>query len=87
MRVEIAGMRNGEFTISLENNLLTIRGTRPDQPQQRAFHQMEIRFGEFRTDIELHWPIDTDNIQAEYTDGFLHLELPKASPTQVQIQD
>jgi HSP20 family molecular chaperone IbpA len=87
IRVEIAGMKDGEFVISLENNILTIRGTRPDNSERRAYHQMEIRFGEFRTDIELHWPVDSDYIDAEYHDGFLHLLLPKTKPYNVEIQD
>lgn len=87
VRVEIAGMRDGEFIITLENQVLTIRGTRPDHPEQRAYHQMEIRFGEFRSDIELHWPVDADNIEAEYQDGFLRLVLPKAQPHNIEIQE
>lgn len=87
VRVEIAGMRESEFVISLENQTLSIRGTRPDQPERRAYHQMEIRFGEFRTDIELHWPVETDRIDAEYRDGFLRLVLPKAKPYNVEIQE
>jgi HSP20 family molecular chaperone IbpA len=87
VRVEIAGMRDGEFVITLENQILSIRGTRPDQPEQRAYHQMEIRFGEFRSDIELQWLVDADNIEAEYQDGFLRLVLPKAQPHNIEIQD
>ena len=87
VRVEIAGMRDGEFVISLENQVLSIRGTRPDQPERRAYHQMEIRFGEFRTDIELHWPVENDQIDAEYRDGFLRLVLPKAQPFNVEIAE
>ncbi len=87
VRVEIAGMKNGEFVISLENQILTIRGIRPDHPEQRAYHQMEIRFGDFRTDIELHWPVEADNIDAEYRDGFLRLVMPKTKPHNVEIQE
>jgi HSP20 family molecular chaperone IbpA len=48
---------------------------------------MEIRFGDFRTDVELHWPIDTEKIDAEYRDGFLQVILPKAKPHTVDIKD
>jgi HSP20 family protein len=87
IRVEIAGMRDGEFVISLENQVLSIRGLRPDQPERRAYHQMEIRFGEFRTEIELHWPVENDQIDAEYRDGFLRLVIPKAKPYGIEIQE
>jgi HSP20 family protein len=87
VRVEIAGMRASEFSISLDNHLLAISGSRPDQPEQRAYHQMEIRFGEFRTDVELHWPVDTEKIDAEYRDGFLRVILPKTHPRSIEIQE
>lgn len=87
VRVEIAGMRDGEFSISLEDHTLTIRGSRPDQPERRAYHQMEIRFGEFRSDVGLHWSVDADKIDAEYKDGFLRLILPMAKPKSVEIQE
>jgi HSP20 family protein len=87
IRVEIAGMREGEFIISLEDQILSIRGIRPDQPERRAYHQMEIRFGEFRTDIELHWPVEKEQIDAEYRDGFLRLVMPKSKPFNVEISE
>src|SRR5258706_8146330 len=53
VRVEIAGMRRRDFSITLENNFLSISATRPDIPQRRAYHQMEVRFREFSTVIAL----------------------------------
>ena len=87
VRVEIAGMRAGQFSITFEDRTLSIRGSRPDQPERRAYHQMEIRFGEFRTDVEMHWPVDTDEIDAEYKDGFLRVMLPLSQPQNIEIQE
>ncbi len=87
VRVEIGGMQNSEFAISLEGQVLTIQGTRPDQPGRRAFHQMEIHFGEFSSQIELHWAIAQDKIEAEYRDGFLRVVLPKQQPHQIVIRE
>jgi len=85
VRVEVAGMKNAEFAISLDEQILTIQGARSDQPERRAYHQMEIPFGEFRSRIGLHWIIDQEGIEAEYEDGFLRLVLPKAKPQQIEI--
>ena len=87
VRVEISGMRDGEFSITFEDHTLTIRGSRPDIPERRAYHQMEIRFGEFRTDIGLHWSVNTDQIDAVYNDGFLRVILPLAKPQNIKIQE
>lgn len=85
VRVEIPGMRDGEFSVMVENNLLTIRGSRSDTPEKRAFHQMEIRFGDFSTEIELPPNVNMNQIQADYEDGFLRVSLPKAQPKQIHV--
>ena len=85
VRVEIAGMREEDFAIQLNGRILTIRGARQDLPERRAFHQMEIRFGEFSIDLELPFQIDSEQVQATYSNGFLRVQLPKARPRQIPI--
>jgi HSP20 family protein len=75
--VEIAGMRDDDFEISLENNILLVSGTRPDFLERRAYQQMEIRFGKFETSVHLPGPVDIEQARAEYQDGFLTIILPK----------
>lgn len=87
IRVEIAGMNKEEFCVSLDNNILTISGVRPDMPLRRSFHQMEILFGDFKTAAELPSPVDPDRVTAEYRDGFLNIHLPKIHPTIIQIKE
>jgi len=90
VRVEIAGMREGDFTIELNGRILSIHGMRSersDMPERRAYHQMEIRFGEFNLDLELPTYIEPDMVQAVYSDGFLRVSLPKARPRQIPITD
>lgn len=86
VRVEIAGMRRNDFSVVLQNNLLTISGTRPDTPERRAYHQMEVRFGEFSTTVALPGPVEAQKASAEYEDGFLTVTLPKASPSKIYIR-
>ena len=71
VRMEIAGMREEEFDISLENKLLLISGSRLDLSERRAYQQMEIRFGKFASAISLPGPVNVDHTLAEYKDGFL----------------
>jgi HSP20 family protein len=87
VRVEVAGMRNGDFSITFEDKILTIQGSRLDRAERRAYHQMEIRFGEFRTDVKLHWPVETEEIDAEYKDGILRVILPLAKTQNIEIQE
>jgi HSP20 family protein len=87
VRVEIAGMRESDFSISLDERSLQIRGVRPDNSERRAYHQMEILFGEFSTEVELPYAVEAEQVEAVYRDGFLRIVLPKAASQTVHIQD
>jgi len=86
--VEIAGMRDGEFNVTLQDRRLTISGVRRRTVKERiAFHQMEVRYGEFRTEVTLPWPVNREGVAATYKEGFLRVELPHAPNQQIQIVD
>jgi HSP20 family protein len=84
VRIEIAGMREDDFEVAVENNTLMISGFRSDRPEKRAYHQMEIRFGKFATAIGLPGPVNVDEARAEYKDGFLTVALPKTKTHKVE---
>jgi HSP20 family protein len=86
VRVEAAGMRESDFTINAEDNFLVISGVRSESPEWRAYRQMEIRFGEFSTAIELPLGVDVSKADADYKDGFLNIILPKIKPTNIIIK-
>jgi HSP20 family protein len=86
VRVEIAGMREEDFEVQLENNTLLISGSRPDLTERRAYQQMEIRFGKFSTAITLPGQVNIEQARAEYKDGFLTVVLPKATPNQIKVE-
>jgi HSP20 family protein len=84
---EIAGMRDGEFHITVDERFLVINGVRPrayGHPQP-ALHQLEIRHGEFHIEVMLPWPIDRSGVEASYRDGFLQIELPRHRSQSVNV--
>lgn len=85
--VEVAGMRGAEFTVIFESPVLSIRGVRSDANVRKAYHQMEIDYGEFATEVQVPVKIDAEHIQASYSDGFLRVTLPKARAKRVPIDD
>jgi HSP20 family protein len=87
IRVEVGGMRESDFEITLEDGYLQISGTRPDVPERRAYQQMEIRFGRFSTLVGLPGPVNLDASRADYEDGFLTVTMPKAKPTFIEIKE
>ena len=87
VRVEIAGVREEDFSISLKGNQLTVRGNRPDVLERRAYYQLEISFGEFLTEVDLPGPVLSDHVTAEYIDGFLRLVFPKDRPKKIIVTE
>ena len=87
VRVEIAGMREDDFEIVVEDNFVIISGSRPDLPERRAYQQMEIRFGKFETVVGIPAPVDLESARADYKEGFLTVTLPKARPSTIQVEE
>ena len=85
IKVEVAGMRDEDFDVAFENNVLIIRGHRPDLNEKRAYHQMEIRFGRFEIAVEIPVIVDLEKASAEYKDGFLVIILPKVNSKQDRV--
>ena len=82
IKLEIAGMRDEDFEVAFEKNILTISGTRPDLNERRAYHQMEIRFGKFEIEVEIPVAVNIEQATAGYQDGFLMIVLPKVNSNQ-----
>jgi HSP20 family protein len=87
VRVEIAGMHESDFKVFVQERLLIITGQRSDPSPKVAYHQLEVRYGEFRCEVYLHWIVDEADITATYRDGFLEICLPKARSRRVRVAD
>jgi HSP20 family protein len=85
VKVEIAGVEEQDFAISLDGKKLTIGGIRRDPAAKLGYQQMEILYGHFETDVHLARAIDEDKIEAVYRNGFLRVRLPKVKPRQVPV--
>jgi len=90
VRSEISGMREDQFHIFIDQNSLSIQGTRSDEFDKefhRSFHQMEIHFDDFYIQVALPTPVDIEEVSAEYKNGFLQITLPKILPRHISIQE
>ena len=87
VKVEVAGMTEDDFTITYSDRTLIVAGIRRDPTAKLGYHQMEISYGEFRTDVYVSEAVDVDGIEASYTDGFLLVTLPKVGVQRVVVED
>ena len=85
IKIEVAGMRDEDFEVAIEDNVLRISGYRADLNERRAYHQMEIRFGRFEIAIGIPMPVDIDKATAEYQAGFLMILIPKSDDESAEV--
>lgn len=86
--IEIAGMNEDDFEISLQNRQLTVGGVRQhltNREEDVAYHQMEIERGAFRTVIDLPWNVDRAQVSATYRDGLLKIAMPRLDATAIHV--
>ena len=84
--VEIAGLSEENYEISLTGRLLVVSGERRDPAEKLAYHQMEIRYGRFCTEVHLPWALEGAEHAASYGDGFLRIKLQKAQTRRVPVR-
>ncbi len=79
----IAGVKSEDLDISIQNDMVTIRGERKKEMEakpQDYFHQ-ECYWGPFSRQIILPEEIDPSKARAELRNGILTLHLPKLEKT------
>ncbi|MFO0704707.1 MAG: Hsp20/alpha crystallin family protein [Candidatus Andersenbacteria bacterium] len=77
----IAGVKSADLEITLNNDLLTIRGSRtnPAEAKQEDYFYQENYWGTFSRSVILPVDVDGDKVRAELKDGVLKVLLPKAT--------
>jgi len=86
IKVEIAGMKEEDFLVSVEGATVLVAGQRPLVNPEGAFHRLEIPYGDFSTTVEIPHDIRREGIEAVYQNGFLTIRLPKAHPVNIEIK-
>jgi len=77
---DLPGIEKKDISVSLQNNLLTIKGERKTEKEtkEKRFHTVERSSGSFYRAMRLPVEIQKDRIEASFKDGVLTLNLPKA---------
>ncbi len=92
VKVELAGMKEEDIEVTLYEDALVISGDRQDQHNEYenlSYHEAQIRYGPFRVEVFLPYPVEREAVSARYENGFLWVDLPKlpaSKPERVYIQ-
>ncbi len=79
--VSAPGMNVDDLDVSLNENVLTVRGEKKeeveDKEEERGYYRKEIRKGSFERSVRLPTGIDQEEIKATHENGILKIEIPK----------
>ena len=90
LKLEIPGVNENELDIRLENNVLTVKGERKFEKEEKEenFHRIERRYGSFERTFRLPNTVDGEKAEAHYDKGILSIAVakrPEAKPKQIKI--
>jgi HSP20 family protein len=89
--MELPGVDTDDVRLSLENNILTIRGEKRQQIDQKneRLHRFERTYGVFERTFVLPSTVDPEQIEARYENGVLFITIPKAErakPREIRVK-
>lgn len=79
LEAELPGMRREDFDLSVENNVITLRGERRFEKRDETdnYHRVERSYGSFTRSFTLPQSVSAEGATAEYSNGVLRVTLPK----------
>ena len=93
VKIELAGMNEEDIDVTLYEDALVVSGERRDdtnQNDQLSYREAQVRYGPFRVEVLLLFPVNQEGIEARYENGFLWVDLPKLlehDPERVPIKE
>jgi HSP20 family protein len=91
LKLEVPGLKESELNIQLENQVLTVKGERKFEKEEKEenFHRIERRYGSFYRSFTIPNTVNPESVKAGYDAGVLKIELEKraeAKPRQIRVE-
>ncbi len=79
LEAELPGMNREDFELTIENNVITLRGERRFEKKDESdnYHRVERSYGSFTRSFTLPQTVSAESAVAEYKNGVLRVTLPK----------
>jgi HSP20 family protein len=86
LEAELPGMKREDFDLSIENNVITLRGERRFEKTDETdnYHRVERSYGSFTRSFTLPQTVSAEGAKAEYNNGVLRVTLPKREETKAR---
>ena len=85
---DVPGVKQDDLEVTLENHVLTIKGTRKFDSQENEQVMLGRAYGAFNRSFTLPDTLDEENLAANLAEGVLTVRIPKqpkAKPRKIQI--
>lgn len=76
---EIPGLEEKDVEILLDDDMLTLRGEKRSETEDKAKQLSERYYGRFERRIPLGYEIEEDKVDARFNNGVLTITLPKSA--------
>jgi len=88
IKLELPGVDKKNIEIEVENNTMRIKGEKKQESEEKNndYYRVERRYGSFQRILNLPEDSDIDNIESEYKDGILSVNIPKKSIEQKDVK-
>ncbi len=85
--IGLAGIHRDDIQLGMTDNELVLRGTRhePVHLDKEQYINMELNFGPFERRFPMQPDLDPEGIEANYSDGFLIIRIPRNPDKQVTL--
>lgn len=86
--IDLPGVDKKDLELSVENNVLSIKGVKKEPSGNRKFFRKETWTGEFRRTVSLPAAADSQKVSAELKDGVLSIAIGKREelkPRQISV--
>ena len=86
LEADIPGVNPKDIEVTMDNGVLTIKGERKEEKEDKEKHVSERRYGSFQRTFRLPDSVSEDKATAEFKKGVLRVTLPKKPEAQKPVR-
>jgi HSP20 family protein len=83
---EVPGLDEKDMEVLLQDGVLTLRGEKKAETEDKERHFSECFYGRFERSIPLGYEVEEDKVDAHFKNGVLTVTLPKSAKAQSSVK-
>ncbi|WP_353642718.1 Hsp20/alpha crystallin family protein [Mesorhizobium sp. WSM2239] len=83
---EVPGLEEKDMEVLLDDDMLTLRGEKRSETEDKDRHFSERFYGQFERRIPIGYDVEKDKVNASFKNGVLNVTLPKSQNAQSKVK-